>query len=144
MENKMLSLAEKLKELRDAKTSIDEEAKFVNGEIEKVIAELSDYMLESETPSFTHSGFQFSLTTRTFASAVTEENGKEQLYEALRANGYDSLFTVNAQTLSGFVKEQMEEYAEEHGESALPDWLAGKVKLYDKVSVRVCKATKSK
>jgi hypothetical protein len=144
MENTILALADKLKSLRDTKATIDEEAKFVNSEIENTIAELSDRMMETETSSFTHRGSQFCLTSRTFASAINDENGKEELYDALRANGYDSLFTVNAQTLSSFIKEQMEAYEEEHGEAALPEWLAGKVKLFDKVSIRVSKASKSR
>jgi hypothetical protein len=142
-EKQMLALAEKLKTLKDAKAGLDEELKFVNGEIESTIRDLSDLMTKQETPNFTHSGFSYSLTTRTFASALSEDGGKEQLYAALRENGYDHLFTVNPQTLTGFVKEQASEYADENdGAEGLPSWLVGKVKLFDKVSVTVRKAAK--
>ena len=143
-EKKMLSLAEQLKSLRDAKADIEGKLKSINGEIEKVNRELTDLMTENEMPSFTYSGSSFSLTTRTFASALNEENGgKEQLYNALKENGFDELFTVNPQTLTSFVKEQMSIFAEENdGEEGLPGWLAGKVKLYEKTSVGIRKATR--
>jgi hypothetical protein len=143
-EKHMLALAEKLKTLKDTKAAIEEELKFVTGEVEKTTCELSDLMAEKEVPSFTHSGFSYSLTTRTYASALGEEaGGRDILYAALRKNGFEHLFTVNAQTLSGFVKEQAAAYAEEHGgREGLPAWLAGKVKLFDKVAVMVRKANK--
>jgi hypothetical protein len=94
-------------------------------------------------PSFTHSGFSYSLTTRTYASAPgEEEGGRDILYAALRNNGFGHLFTVNPQTLTGFVKEQAAAYAEQHGGEGLPAWLIGKVKLFDKVAVTVRKASK--
>ena len=143
-EKRTLTLAEKLRTLKDTKADLDEELKFINAEIETTIRDLSDLMTEQEMPSFTHSGYSYSLTTRTYASAMGDEDGgKEALYAALKENGYDHLFSVNPQTLTGFVKEQESEYAEEHdGEAGLPDWLTGKVRLYDKVSVTVRKATK--
>jgi hypothetical protein len=143
-EKQMLSLAERLTDLRDVKSSLDEELKAVNAEIEAVNRDLSDLMTDQDTPSFTHSGFAYSLTRRTFASALGEEDGgKEILYAALKQNGYDHLFTVNPQTLTGFIKEQASEYAESHdGEDGLPDWLLGKVRLFDKISVTVRKASK--
>lgn len=143
-EKQILSLAEKLRTLKDAKADLDEELKFVNAEIETIIRSLSDLMTEKEMPSFTHSGFSYSLTTRTYASTLGDEDGgKEKLYAALKENGYDHLFSVNPQTLTGFVKEQANEYAAENdGVAGLPEWLADKVKLFDKVSVTVRKASK--
>jgi hypothetical protein len=143
-EKHILSLAEKLKSLKDTKSALDAELKSVSADIETLMRDLSDLMAEQEMPSFSHSGFTYSLTTRRYASpSDEEEGGREALYAALRKNGCDHLFTVNPQTLTGFVKEQAEEYAEEHdGKIGLPGWLEGKVRLYDKVSVTVRKAAK--
>jgi hypothetical protein len=138
MEKQILTYAEKLKSLRDTKKAVEDEVKFLNGEIEEVTAELVDLMTESEMPSFTHSGFSYSLSTRTFASPFAGD--KEALYEALRDNGYGGLITetVNANTLSSTVSELIEQ-----NDGSCPDWLAGKVNTYDKVSVRIAKSRKS-
>ena len=69
-DKQILDLAVKLKELRDTKADVEAEVKFLNGEIEKVTNELSELMTENELPSFTHSGFTYSLSTRTFASPM--------------------------------------------------------------------------
>jgi len=138
MEKQILTYAEKLKFLRDTKKAVEDEVKFLNGEIEEVTAELVDLMTESEMPSFTHSGFSYSLSTRTFASPFAGD--KEALYEALRDNGYGGLITetVNANTLSSTVSELIEQ-----NDGSCPDWLVGKVNTYDKVSVRIAKSRKS-
>ena len=137
MEKQILDLAQKLKTLRDAKTDTESEVKRLNGEIEKTTDELTGLMTENELPSFTYSGFTYSLSTRTFASPLAGD--KETLYAALRENGYGELITetVNANTLSSTVSELIEQNGDK-----LPDWLAGKVNTYDKVSVRITKSTK--
>ena len=64
---------------------------------------------------------------------------KDALFEALKANGYGDLVyqTVNANSLSSFVKEQIESNGD-----TLPGWLEGLVSLFDKTTVSVRKATK--
>ena len=137
MEKQILALAEKLKTLRDTKVDVEAEVKFLNGEIDKTTVELTDLMMENELPSFTHSGFSYSLSTRTFASPLAGD--KETLYAALRENGYGGLITetVNANTLSSTVSELIEQNG-----NKLPGWLAGKVSTFDKISVRIAKSTK--
>ena len=68
------------------------------------------------------------------ASALSGQ--KDALYGALRAKGFGDLVyeTVNANSLSAFVKEQMEE------QDALPDWLDGLVHVFEKTTVSVRKA----
>ena len=135
MEKQILTLAEKLTDLRDVKSSLDAELKFINGEIEKVTAQMVELMTESEMPSFVHSGYQFSLATRSFASAA--DGDKDTLYSALKDNGFEHLFTVNAQTLTATIRDLIEENADQ-----IPEWMDGKVALYDKTSVRVTKKSK--
>ena len=76
----------------------------------------------------------FYLTTATRASAQTER--KADLYDALKEQGFGDLVyeTVNANSLSAFVKEQKAENGDE-----LPGWLSGLVNLYEKTSVGVRK-----
>ena len=137
MENTMLSAAERLKALREQKTALESQLKDVNEEIEKVDYQLACAMAESETPNFTHAGTMFCLTTKTRASA--KSGRKEDLFAALRNAGFGDLVyeTVNANSLSAFVKEQMAE-----NEDALPAWLNGLVNVYEKTTVGVRKAAR--
>ena len=133
--NDMFELADKLKELRDKKQHLAEEVKKNNAEIEETEYKLSLEMASSETQSFNRSGTLFYLCTKLYASAVKEN--KAELYEALKNEGYGSLITetVNANSLSAFVKEQMAD-----NDDQLPDWLEGKVNVFDKVTIGIRKS----
>ncbi len=133
--NDMFELADKLKALRERKAELAEETKENNAEIEKTEFELSSAMANTETQSFQRAGTLFYLTTKTYASADKEH--KDELFEALRAEGYGSLITetVNANSLSAFVKEQMSD-----NDDVLPEWLEGKVNVFDKVTVGLRKS----
>ena len=67
---------------------------------------------------------------------AVKEN-KEELYETLKNEGYGSLITetVNANSLSAFVKEQMAD-----NDDQIPDWLEGKVNVFDKVTIVIRKS----
>ena len=139
----MFELADELKRLRDLKDDLEAQVKEVNGKIDETDYKLSEVMAETETQNFTRAGIMFCLTSKTRASAVA--GVKEELYAALKANGYGELVyeTVNANSLSSFVKERIEEIADANeGEGHLPDWLTGLVNVFDKVSVSIRKATK--
>ena len=134
---RMFELADRLKELRDTKKELEQKLTAVNAEIAVVDFNLANAMLESETQNFTRSGVMFCLTNTTRASVATER--KEELFEALRAEGYGGLIyeTVNANSLSAFVKEQMSENNDQ-----LPEWLNGLVNVFEKTTVGVRKAAK--
>ena len=131
----MFELADKLKELRERKTELAEETKANNAEIEQAEFQLSQLMASTETQSFQRAGTLFYLTTKTYASANKEQ--KDELFDALRNEGYGSLITetINANSLSAFVKEQMSE-----NDDVLPEWLDGKVNVFDKVTVSLRKS----
>lgn len=134
---KMFELADELKQLRDLKSDLEEQVKEVTAKIDETDYRLSEVMAETETQNFTRAGTMFCLTTKTRASAMA--GVKDELFAALRANGYGDLVyeTVNANSLSSFVKERIEENGD-----ALPDWLMGLVNVFDKTNVSVRKATK--
>ena len=131
----MFELADKLKELRERKSELAEETKANNAEIEQAEYQLSQLMASTETQSFQRAGTLFYLTTKTYASANKEQ--KDELFDALRNEGYGSLITetINANSLSAFVKEQMSE-----NDDILPEWLDGKVNVFDKVTVGIRKS----
>lgn len=135
--NAMFELADRLKELREAKKAVEEELKSINAEIDDVEYRLSELMISSETQNFTRAGTMFCLSTTTRASAAA--GMKEELFDTLRSKGFGELIyeTVNANSLSAFVKEQIAENGDE-----LPDWLKGLVNVFEKTTVTVRKAAR--
>ena len=133
----LFELADELKALRDRKDALEAELKQVNMDIDNVDWHLSTLMLETETQNFTRAGTMFCLTTKTRASAT--EGMKGELFAALRSEGFGDLIyeTVNANSLSAFVKEQIAENSD-----ALPDWLDGLVNVFEKTTVGVRKAAR--
>ena len=133
----MFELADRLKELREAKKEAELKVKELNAEIEQADYELSEMMANSETQNFTRCGTMFCLTTATRASAAAGR--KDELYDALKQSGFGDLVyeTVNANSLSAFVREQIAD-----NEDALPDWLDGLVNVFEKTSVGVRKAAR--
>ena len=135
--NSMFELADRLSDLRATKEYAEQELKAINTEIDEVDYQLSELMAEQETQNFTRHGQLFCLTTKTRASATAGR--KEELFSALRAEGYGDLVyeTVNANSLSAFVKEQIAENGD-----AVPAWLKGLVNVFEKTTVGVRKAAR--
>ena len=133
----MYELAERLKQLREKKKAAEQQLKDVRAEIVQTEYQLSMQMAETETQNFTRAGTMFALTTKTRASAMAGR--KDELYAALKENGYGDLVyeTVNANSLSAFVKEQISE-----NQDHVPDWLNGLVHVYEQTAVSVRKSTK--
>lgn len=137
METELFELADKLKEAKDRKKKLEDDTKANNALIEELDRQLSDAMVEQELEKFSRNGSTFYLKTSLYASAPADR--KEELFQALRQNGYGSLVveTVNARTLSSFVKEQ-----KEANEDKIPQWLADVVSTYEKTTVGVRKGNK--
>lgn len=134
---KMFEMADRLRGLRDEKAETEKRLKEINGKIDETDFRLSELMAETETQNFTRAGMMFCLTSKTRASAMAGR--KEELFAALRGEGFGDLVyeTVNANSLSAFVKEQIEENGD-----ALPEWLDGLVNVFEKTSVSLRKAAK--
>lgn len=128
-------MADKLKDAKDRKKDLEAQVKELTAEIEQLDRDLSDAMAEEEVEKFSRNGNTFYLSTRLYASPLAGQ--KEDLFRALRENGFGELITetVNSQTLSSFVKEQ----AKENGE-VVPKWIAEVTNVYEKVSVGIRKA----
>lgn len=135
--NVMFELADRLKNLKDQKKQKELELKNISDMIFEVDAALAEFMTLNETQNFTRSGTMFCLTTSTKASAVAGR--KDELFTMLKDAGYGDLVqeTVNANSLSSFVKEQILE-----NENSLPAWLDGLVNVFEKTTVGVRKASK--
>lgn len=136
-ESTLFEWADRLKALRDRKDELEAELKQINADIDDADWHLSNLMAESETQNFTHAGTMFCLTTKLRANATAGH--KDELFDALRAEGYGDLITetVNANLLSSFVKEQIAE-----NDDMLPGWLYGLVNVFEKTTVGVRKAAK--
>lgn len=134
MGSNIFELADKLKELKNRKKALDEEMKALNAEIDFTDIELSEAMLQEEMQNFKRSGMLYYLNTKTYASAIP--GTKEELFNKLKAEGYGDMIyeTVNANSLSAFIKEQIL-----MNEEKLPDWLEGLVNIYDKTTIGIRK-----
>lgn len=134
MDNYIFELADKLKELKDRKKDLEAETKAITAEIDRLDLELSDAMAEAECERFSRNGNTFYLNSRLFASPASGR--KDDMILALKDNGYGDLVTetVNANTLTSFVKEQKNLNADE-----VPAWLADVVNIHEKVSVGIRK-----
>jgi ABC-type transporter Mla subunit MlaD len=134
---RMFELADRLKALMDKKKKAEQHLKDVNAELDETDAALTQLMTDTETQNFTRCGTMFCLTNTLRASVAVER--KEELFDALRAEGHGGLIyeTVNANSLSAFVKEQIAENGD-----VLPDWLEGLVNVFEKTTVGVRKAAR--
>ncbi len=135
LNNDLLILSDKLKELKLKKSELDAQVKGVNEEIDGVTTEMIGLMTTEELTSFNRNGTTFSLVTQEYPSPEPERKG--ELWEAMKTNGFGDLFTINSQTLTATVKELMSENG-----GVLPEWLDGLIKVAEKNSIRVAKSKK--
>ena len=91
--------ADRLKALRDRKEALEAELKQVNVDIDDADWHLSNLMAESETQNFTRAGTMFCLTTKTRANAAPGR--KDELFDALRAEGYGDMIRPTRSGKSG-------------------------------------------
>ena len=136
MDNRLLELSDKLKDLRLQKSELEVQTKGVNEEIDGVMTEMIGIMTTEELTSFNRNGTTFSLVTTEYPS--TEPDKKGELWEAMKENGFEDLFTINSQTLSATIKELISE-----NDGVLPTWLEGLIKIAEKNSIRVAKSKKN-
>ena len=133
----LFALADQLRELKETKKYAEQELKEITEEIDRVDAALAERMISMETQNFTRNGTMFCLTNSVRASATAGR--KDELFESLRTAGYGDLVyeTVNANSLSAFVKEQTTENGD-----ILPEWLDGLVTVFERTTVGVRKAAR--
>ena len=114
----IFEMADRLKSLKKQKKDLEDSVKALSSEIEELDRQLSDAMTEAELDRFSRNGSTFYLHSRLYASPSTGR--KDAMMQALKQNGYGSLVveSVNSNTLSSFVREQMEA-----NEGNIPSWL---------------------
>lgn len=134
MNGDIFKLADRLAELRAMKKDTEDRLKEINAEIEKVDAELAERMLAEEVQNFSRNGQTFYLNTTVRASAKADR--KQDLFQWFKEHGLGDMVTetVNANTLSAWVREQLEESDE------LPEGLEELVNVYEKTTVGIRKA----
>jgi hypothetical protein len=136
-DNAIIRLADDLKQLREDRDTLNARTKELAQQIQAVESELADAMLADEVQSFNHAGTTFYLSTKVHASPAAD--AKYELFDALRNHGFGSLIveTVNAQTLSSFIKEQREENGYD-----IPNWLDGLINVFDQTTVNMRRASR--
>ena len=135
MNTELLDLSDRLKELRAEKADLDCEVKRVNEEIDGITTQMIDLMTTEELTSFNRNGTTFSLVTQQYPAPEPER--KAELWAVMKEQGYEDLFTINSQTLSGTVKELIA-----NNDGGLPEWLDGLIKIAEKNSIRMAKSKK--
>ena len=138
--HELFQLADRLRQLRQEKDDHTAILKGINSDIDSVEFQLTEAMAQAECTNFTRNGKQFIMTSTTRWSPETDR--KDELYAILKENGFDHLFSINHQTLGSFIKEQVNETADDNGDTHIPDWLAGLVKSYDDIGITMKAATK--
>ena len=131
----IFEMADRLKLLKKQKKDLEDSVKALSSEIEELDRQLSDAMTEAELDRFSRNGSTFYLHSRLYASPSTGR--KDAMMQALKQNGYGSLVveSVNSNTLSSFVREQMEA-----NEGNIPSWLGDTISTYEKISVGIRKS----
>ena len=134
-QTQIFQMADRLKALKEQKKDLEAQVKSLTEEISKLDLELTDAMAEAEVDKFSRNGSTFYMTSRLFASPAAGR--KDEMIRRLRDNGYGSLVTesVNANTLSSFIREQREATGED-----VPAWLGDTVNTFEKVSIGIRKS----
>ena len=130
MNQEIFELSDKVLEARAGKKHIEMALKQAAELCEQLEAELIASMLDTETQSFKRNDVQFCLCSKAYISADAER--KDELWAAMKREGYDALFTINPMTLQGEIKRMTEE---NNGE--LPNWLNGLIKQYEKPYIQI-------
>ena len=132
-DNSMLTLADRLSDLKDQKSDLMAQLKDLNRQIDEASSSLVQMMVDQECTSFHRGSHMFVLAVKEYLSAIPEE--KDELYAQMRLHGFDHLFTINTQTLSATVKE-----LKSNNDDILPEWLEGLIRIYEQPSIRVTKS----
>ena len=129
-ETKMLDLADEYKALYDRKSALQDELKTLGTEMDRAKEKLIASMQENGVEGFNRNGVQFTLTKREYPGAIPEL--KSELYDAMRAHGYEHLFSINTMTLQATLREM-----KENNGDRFPDWLEPFVKNYEEPNIRL-------
>ena len=129
----MFDLADRYRELKEQKSELDYEIKELNKEIAIVERDLIQEMTNNECEAFKRDGKNFVMVIKNYPSAVPEK--KYELYDVMKQQGFESLFTINANTLQSTLRELKEDNGD-----ILPEWLDGLVQDTEKVSIQLRKA----
>lgn len=129
----MLSLADKLRELREGKKDIEDFLKEVNAVINTTEAALVEAMVAEEMSSFVRADRQFVLVPK---NQITAKAGTmPEICAWMKENDLADMVKeqVHAQTLKAWAKETMEE------QGALPEKLEPLLNIFEKSGVMIRK-----
>lgn len=132
MEQKMFELADKYKELRLQKDELQFQTKLINAELDELEKMLIQEMVGEEITSFRRDGSMFTVVTKEYPSAVLER--KAELYDTMKEQGFEHLFTINTNTLSATIKE-----LKANNDDIVPQWLDGLVQISEKQLIQLRK-----
>ena len=130
--NQLFEISDKYLEVRGQYDEVSRTRKAIGEELEELEWQLIQSMDESDLKSFKRNGVNITSIVTPCLSA--EADCKDELWDKMRTQGYESLFTINAQTLQAELRRIMES-----NNGQLPEWLDGLVKQFDRRSIQVRK-----
>ena len=92
-DNSMLTLADKLSDLKDQKSDLMAQLKDLNRQIDEASSSLVQMMVDQECTSFHRGSHMFVLAVKEYLSAIPEE--KERLYAVMKENGFRTTMPVS-------------------------------------------------
>jgi predicted RNase H-like nuclease (RuvC/YqgF family) len=141
--NNIIALSERYSELRAKKDEIKDELSKIEEHIKTIETALIDAMTTAELQNFTRDdGTQFVVVTRQFPSAKPET--KYELYQVLKAEGYDDLFTINTQTLQSTIRQWKEEAEWDTDKARLTQLIDPYIRVEERLSISMRKGAKKK
>lgn len=129
----MLSLADKLKELRDGKKAVEDFLKEVNSTIDTTEQALVQDMVAEEMSSFVRGNRQFVLVPKPQISA--KSGAMPEICDWMKENDLGDMVkeSVHPQTLKAWAKEVMED------EGILPEGIVDLLNVFEKSGVTIRK-----
>ena len=137
---------EKVESLRDKKSEIEEVLKACKAELKIAEESLYKSMLEATLPHFAWKGNTIYMSSTVYATV--NKDTKEDFFKACKDNGEPNLVTetVNHQTLSGWVRDQLLALKIEAKEKGLaepedlPEWITKFTQRYERLSIGIRKS----
>jgi len=129
----LFDIADKYLEARDKHDESARATKSLKDELEELEWQLIQTMEESDLKSFKRNGVN--LTVAVTPCMSPEPDRKNELWDRMKEQGYESLFTIHSATLQSEIKRMADE-----NDGQLPEWLDGLIKQFDRKSIQKRKA----
>jgi len=136
--DRIIGLSEYYSELRARKDDLKAQLSELEKDLKGVEVDLISAMTDAEMQNFKRAdGTQFIVVNKSYPSAIPET--KQELYEVLREQGYEDLFTINTQTLSSSIRQWREESEWDEDKATLTELIDPYIRVEERASISMRK-----